>query len=187
MQSKNEKAEEQYLAAWKSDPANSMALEMLGKVAMQRGDRAGATGWFRQLSEAAPNKLQSWELLAGVAAQSGDVEDGVRAFRRIMELDPSRNHWADVGGLLLAAQRWHEAAEALEQAVQRGGVSPRVRLAWLYARLEDAGGSRGRPVPPALLDEAEAEAGRLLAAGEKDPQVQAVLRILRGMRRAGPG
>jgi len=159
-----------------------MAVEMLGKVAIQDGDQKAATEWFGRLVELTPNKLQSWELLAGAAIQASDVNAGAKAFRRIMELDPSRNHWADMGALLLQEQRWGEAAEALGKAVQRGGASARVRLAWMYARLAEAG-SRGGSVPAGLLEEAEAEVRKALEADQGDRQAQELLRLVREIRR----
>jgi tetratricopeptide (TPR) repeat protein len=167
MSQQYDKAEGEYLAAVARDSTYTMAMEMLGKVALERKDPAGALVWFRRLVRLKPLEASGWDMLGYAASRARLPDEAVRAYVQAMALDPRINDYHDLGVSLLSMQRYQDAAVAFRRCLDRGETraATHLGLAWSLTEAAADEARAGRKPPAATLDEAEAQI-RILAESD---------------------
>ena len=96
-----------------------------------------------------PRDLQAQLKAAELSAARGKHEEALQHLRRAALLDPGRGEtFFRLGELLCAAQHWRPAAQAFQQALERGVEPARchLQLSMIYEKLaqEEAQASQAR-------------------------------------------
>ncbi|MCA9796459.1 MAG: tetratricopeptide repeat protein, partial [Candidatus Eremiobacteraeota bacterium] len=104
-------------------------LNLMGMAAARVGD-ASAEGILRQALEADPGYLLAWQNLCLLLAGQGRLEEALEVSNRAAELGPrDARVFLSRGMLLYQAQRFREAAAALENCV---ALDPTAGAGWNY-------------------------------------------------------
>ncbi|HEY2659125.1 MAG TPA: tetratricopeptide repeat protein [Caulobacteraceae bacterium] len=89
----------------------------LAVAALQSGDASAAAAHAQAAIEAEPTDALAWEVLSLAHYRSGAHDAGGRAAERAAQIQPTAGRLANLGVLLRAAGRTHEAETAYRQAI----------------------------------------------------------------------
>lgn len=105
-------------AVLKATPHEAQAWQLLGGIALQRGEADAAVAHFRQAVSAAPRTAQAHSNLGAALLATGQIEDAIGALRSAIRHDPKYGSaYTNLGDALLKAGRLEEALTALRRAV----------------------------------------------------------------------
>jgi len=132
-------AERYFLEVLAREPHHPRALQMVGLIAHQRGDRSRALEALEAAARAEPDNAQIHSHLAEVRRLSGDRAGAVTAAREAARLDPEAAPVLNNLGLALQATgRLRKAAAAYQRAIELAPGYPKAHynLGNLFARLD---------------------------------------------------
>ena len=110
-----------------------------GKLEQRRGCYSQAERWFARAIEVAPHRTYNHVFLGVLVFQSGDIERAEAVYRHaiatvmLKEGDEFDEIYANLGGVLVAQERYAEAAVCFERALE---IDP--DYAFAKIRLKDA-------------------------------------------------
>ena len=119
-------------------PEHAGALHLLGLIAHQAGDRAGAEDLLRRAVHSRDATALHWLSYAELCCKHIDERAAIAAARRAVELDEtSVLAWFCLGNLLRDAREFEQSRDCFEQAVRRdpGFWQARANLGLVRARL----------------------------------------------------
>lgn len=117
-------------------PGNARALQNLGVVLVERGDRERATELFRAALDALPGSVDALEGLGGALLDQGRHGEAVPLLRRAVAANPVAHYALENLGLIaLDEGRTEEALEMLERAAELEPEDAVTRLNLAKARL----------------------------------------------------
>ena len=108
------------------DPDNSMAWENLGIILFQAENYIDAAPAFADAVRLNPENGNAWSYFARALWYDGDEEGATEAFNRAFELveDPEAELLNDYGAALNDIQRYDEALDAFNKAIELDGTVP---------------------------------------------------------------
>lgn len=113
------KAERIYRDVVRAQPTHFDALNMLGLIALQRGDAADAVRLIDRAIAQNGTIGQAWTTRGMALAKLGRLTDALASFDRAIALHPGlADAFGYRGGVLLALRRYHEALQSLDQALK---------------------------------------------------------------------
>jgi serine/threonine protein kinase/tetratricopeptide (TPR) repeat protein len=118
---KLEDAERAYLEAASMRPDDWQSYNLLGNFYDDIGRHKDAIAQFEHALALTPDNAYAYCNLAGAYINAGDpalLPDAERALNDSISLNPSYEAYANLGGLYGAEQRFQEAADATEKALQ---------------------------------------------------------------------
>lgn len=120
-QEKPKQAEKAYRQAINADPQQPGGYLRLAQLYQQQGDLDRAEALIEEAKTAAPDSSDPSVVLAQLREQQGKVDDAIALYRQLAQLRPEEASTAyeRTGDLLIAQQRYAEAAAALQQALQK--------------------------------------------------------------------
>lgn len=110
-----------------------------GRLEQRRGDFSQAEHWFAKAVEAAPHRTYNHIFLGVLVFQRGDIKRAEEIYRNAIatvvpaEGDELDEIYANLGGVLVAQERYAEAVECFERALE---LDPKYEFAKI--RLKDA-------------------------------------------------
>lgn len=109
-------------AAAQATAGPALVDELAAAVALLREERlAEAEPALERILQSQPNQPDALHFLGVLQHTQGRVEEAVSLIRRSLAVAPhNASAWNNLGNVLLLASRFTEAAEAYDQAVQRG-------------------------------------------------------------------
>jgi cytochrome c-type biogenesis protein CcmH/NrfG len=118
-----DEAEEALATALRLCPEGGRRIPLvdLGHLERQRGDYERAAGWYRKAIEAAPRDASGYIYLGAILALQGRLREAEEAHRTATEtcyegcIDEA---FLNLGLVLLAQERFEEAAECLREAIR---------------------------------------------------------------------
>lgn len=120
------------------DPDSAFAQKSMGDVARERGDVAGALGWYRKATSVRPYADAETTLAAVLAAQ-GQWDEADAHYRRALAADPGNAFAYTSYGVLLGDRGRRDEAIAMHQRAV--AIEPGLAEAWtnLGSTLDDLG------------------------------------------------
>jgi tetratricopeptide (TPR) repeat protein len=123
-----EEAEAAYRKALELDPAQRMAILLLGILVFNAGRKEEALTLFRQFTDVAPNHVVGWALTSVVLEILARTDEAEESYRKWLDLDP-RHPWAlERLSALVAGIGRHVEALALSQRLN--DVAPDNARGW---------------------------------------------------------
>lgn len=194
---KHDLAQAEYQSALELDPNHKMALEMMGKVLVQRAallpssrEReplyAQALEPFEKLTKVDPGNPAGWEGFGFTALRVERLEDALRAYRTALQINPAAKVWHELGTAYMGLGRYGEAVPAFRESIQRNEGEPRTRYGLAISALALLAQQREaeQRVDAGLLQEAEAQADFLLSKDPNSPQGLEIRRQVTSLRAA---
>lgn len=141
-----EGAEAAYRAALRLVPEHPTALQLLGLAARRAGDLATAEDLMRRSLRTHPAQPHVWNNLGNLLDDTQRPDEALACFDRAIQLDA---RYADAhynrARVLLARQRWPEAAQAAAAAAAAATVAarPSAELLQLQAQIQTEQGDLG--------------------------------------------
>lgn len=154
-------AEAQYDSALAIDPKYWMALDMKGRIALQRGDMRSALEIFRRQTEVNPRSEESWAGYGYAAMALGQYDTAERALTRARALRPDRRLDHDLALAQAHLGKWDAAISNFRSALEDPGAADPATLALFAAVLESRYAER-RATGGAASEEDLREALRLV-------------------------
>jgi tetratricopeptide (TPR) repeat protein len=112
-------AETIYRQVLRENPDDADAIQLLGIIAGQRGDRDTAIELIRKSIQLKPDHPGAYRNLAPLLAQKGQLDDAIAAYRKFLELRPnSPEIHVDLGAALKACGRLDEASISVSKAIE---------------------------------------------------------------------
>lgn len=128
------KASEREIAAW-----NKVVFTQRGHLEQRRGDYPQAEHWFARAIEVAPQQTYNHVFLGVLVFQLGEIKRAEEIYRNAIKVcrpedgDALDEIYANLGGVLVAQERYEEAVECFERTLQ---IDPNYEFAKI--RLKDA-------------------------------------------------
>ncbi len=104
-------AEREWKTALGPQRDNPDALQRLGELAIAEGKKADALGYFKRLSEVAPNDPGVWNALAQVQADNGDYNDARASYRHSYDIVQTPQSLAGLGTTDLQLRNFKECSK----------------------------------------------------------------------------
>ncbi len=114
-------AESIYQSVSQSDPNNWRVVSGFGIFYFQVGNYQGALKQFKRLSEMSPNNDLGVRNMAAAYYALGDIDNAIIYTRLAIKLNPSDRAYSNLGTMLFYDQRYVEAVDAFQQAVELRG------------------------------------------------------------------
>jgi tetratricopeptide (TPR) repeat protein len=131
-------------AALMLQPRQAQALQILGGIAMQRGNPDAAIEHFRRAIAAAPRAREAHSNLAAALLAKDQVKQAIAALKQAIKIDPTyAPALINMGDALLKIDRYREAAATLKRAVvlQPGNAKAYTNLGAALMGLKDFDGA----------------------------------------------
>ncbi len=162
----------QFDEALRLDPGNGAVFDMTAKLALRRGDFAGALDLYRRRSRVSPGDPEVWSGLGYAAIRVRDFAEARGAFLRAGTLadDPQYDYYAGIACASLG--RWDEAVDRFRRSVRGGGPGQyHYGLAMTLEAREAVRRAAGLAVAPAALREAAQAAARAVQLAPGNPRI----------------
>lgn len=99
-------------------PDNGQVWDLLGSIAMQRGDAESAVEHYRRAVSAAPRRPEPYSNLGSALIAKGRVKEAISALKSAIKINPNYGiAYVNLGDALIKVSRLAEAAVALERGV----------------------------------------------------------------------
>jgi tetratricopeptide (TPR) repeat protein len=131
-------------AALVLQPRQAQALQILGGIAMQRGNPDAAIDYFRRAVAAAPQAREAHSNLGAAYLAKGEAKPAIAALKLAIKIDPTyASALVNMGDALLKIDRYREAAATLKRAValQPGNPKAHTNLGAALMGLKDVDGA----------------------------------------------
>jgi tetratricopeptide (TPR) repeat protein len=112
-------AQQAFAKALKLAPGHPLILTNQGHMQLRFGRAEAALRSFQQASRRAPRMAPAWLGLAQAARSIGDLAQAASAIDEYLKLEPqSAMGWSEQGQILQAQERYEQARDSLERAVE---------------------------------------------------------------------
>jgi tetratricopeptide (TPR) repeat protein len=143
-------AESALRLAMLNDPENPDALRLKAEMAQKRGDADTALATYLQLAQIVPDDLDAQLAMATIYIRRGHADRAAPVLRTVLQhpqaTRPQRHdaEW-QLGICYAQAERWHDAADALQNAIAHGQPTADdwYRVAYAQSRSGDRSGAQG--------------------------------------------
>jgi predicted TPR repeat methyltransferase len=125
-------AEQIYAELLRREPRRPDALNFMGMLQFQRGDRERALALLRQASQIAPREAGVWNNLGNVLMAMDRLADADKAFRRSLALAESAEAHTSVARVQRRRQEWQRSEASCRRAL---ALAPGCGEAWHYLSL----------------------------------------------------
>lgn len=107
------------------DSGHAHALDLLGQIAYQLHDYAGAADYFGQVISLKPDEAERHNRLGMALAAQGQSHRAIAAYQKAVSLQPTLAHiWYNLAGAYRAANQTEQAFDAFRQALALNPHSP---------------------------------------------------------------
>jgi predicted TPR repeat methyltransferase len=171
-------AEAIYAELLRADPRRADALNFMGVLMVQRGERERALELLKKASTIAPREPGVWNNLGNALLSLGKLPEAEKAFRRSLALADSAEAWTNIARIQRRRQEWSRSEASARRAL---ALAPRSGEAWHYLSLALLGLQRSEEafeaavqaelLLPAHAQRREAYGRALSAAGEHERAV----------------
>ena len=167
-----------YAELLRVDPRRADALNFMGMLLVQRGERERALELLKKASTIAPREPGVWNNLGNALLSLGRLPEAEKAFRRSLALAESAEAWTNIARIQRRRQEWARSEGSARKAI---ALSPQSGEAWHYLSLALLGLQRAEEafeaavqaelLLPAHANRREAYGRALWAAGEHERAV----------------
>ena len=167
-----------YAELLRVDPRRADALNFMGVLMVQRGERERALELLKKASTIAPREPGVWNNLGNALLSLGKLPEAEKAFRRSLALVESAEALTNIARIQRRRQEWARSEASARRAV---ALAPQSGEAWHYLSLALLGLQRSEEafeaavkaelLLPAHAQRREAYGRALWAAGEHDRAV----------------
>ena len=167
-----------YTEMLRVDPRRADALNFMGVLMVQRGERERALELLKKASTIAPREPGVWNNLGNALLSLGKLPEAEKAFRRSLALADSAEAWTNIARIQRRRQEWTRSEASARRAI---ALAPRSGEAWHYLSLALLGLQRSEEafeaavqaelLLPAHAQRREAYGRALWAAGEHERAV----------------
>ena len=141
-----QQAEEMYQKTLKRFPNDWTGTHKLALFYYKQGKYSQAEDLFRDLIQATPNNVICYRNLAACLYYQGREEEALDTYGKALQMSPTSSLYSNVGGILFTRERFAEAAQAFQKAIE---LKSNYHVYW--GNLGDAyrwgPGDRSRAVP----------------------------------------
>lgn len=113
-----EESERCYRKALAENPRCFVAMNNLGVLALNEGDRQSADVWFSRARDCAPDYAEAWTNWANLLEKEGDLQQAEIAARKAMELDESTSALVRLAYVLQRQGRIDEALQLYTRCLE---------------------------------------------------------------------
>ena len=113
-----EEARECYRQALSHDAKSAVALNNMGVICMNEGDRDGASAWIKQALDADPAYDQAWINQANLLEKKGELKEAEVAAKNAVSIKESPSALVRLGYVLQRQERLDEALEVYGRVLE---------------------------------------------------------------------
>ena len=121
-----------YTEMLRVDPRRADALNFMGVLMVQRGERERALELLKKASTIAPREPGVWNNLGNALLSLGKLPEAEKAFRRSLALADSAEAWTNIARIQRRRQEWTRSEASARRAI---ALAPRSGEAWHYLSL----------------------------------------------------
>lgn len=121
-----------YAELLSADPRRADALNFMGVLMVQRGERERALELLKKASMIAPREPGVWNNLGNALLSLGKLPEAAKAFRRSLALAESAEPWVNLARIQRRRQEWARSEASARRAI---ALAPQSGEAWHYLSL----------------------------------------------------